>query len=230
MSLFATIKGWFGEAQGALAQVLFLDGKTYTSINNITISTKNGSTQIDHVVVSRFGIFVIEAKNMKGWIFGDESSKQWTQNLFGKKHKFQNPLHQNYRHIKALQEFLGVEDDKLHSLVMFWGDSEFKTPMPENVLDRGYSGHIKSKTRVVFSDEEVQDIVTAIKENMLPKTWATRKMHVQSLKDRFAEKTNCPKCRSLLVLRTAKSGKNAGNQFYGCSNFPACRYVVNSID
>ena len=35
----------------------------------------------------------------------------------------------------------------------------------------------------------------------------------------------CPRCGSALVLRTAKKGANAGNQFYGCSNFPKCRYV-----
>lgn len=37
----------------------------------------------------------------------------------------------------------------------------------------------------------------------------------------------CPKCGSKLVLRTAKKGDNAGNQFYGCSSFPKCRYVQN---
>lgn len=65
------VKGWFGEAQGALAKHLLLDKEIYTTLNNITIPTANGTTQIDHVVVSRHGIFVIETKNMKGWIFGD---------------------------------------------------------------------------------------------------------------------------------------------------------------
>lgn len=37
----------------------------------------------------------------------------------------------------------------------------------------------------------------------------------------------CPKCGSPLVLRTAKKGDKAGNQFYGCSNFPKCRYIQN---
>jgi len=37
----------------------------------------------------------------------------------------------------------------------------------------------------------------------------------------------CPRCGSKLVLRTAKKGDNAGNQFYGCSSFPKCRYVKN---
>ena len=38
----------------------------------------------------------------------------------------------------------------------------------------------------------------------------------------------CPRCGGKLILRTAKKGANAGNHFYGCSNFPKCRYVCNA--
>lgn len=221
------VKGWFGEAQGALAKHLLLDKSIYTTLNNITIPTSNGTTQIDHVVVSKYGIFVIETKNMKGWIFGDEKSPQWTQNLYGRKFRFQNPLRQNYRHIRALAEFLELDDAHFHSVVMFWGDAKFKTAMPENVMTAGYTSYIKSKQKVLFSDEDVRSIVSAIQSGALPKTWATRTAHVESLKARHASTTKCPKCSSELVLRTAKSGANAGKQFYGCSRFPACRHMRN---
>jgi ssDNA-binding Zn-finger/Zn-ribbon topoisomerase 1 len=36
---------------------------------------------------------------------------------------------------------------------------------------------------------------------------------------------NCPQCGKLMVLRTAKSGKNAGSQFWGCSDYPNCKGV-----
>lgn len=226
MSLRSMFKGWLGEAQGAFAQLMFLDDKIYRSINNVTIPTATGTTQIDHVVVSRYGIFVIEAKNMTGWIFGGEHDKQWTQSIFGKKHRFQNPLHQNYRHTKALSEFLGIEHEKLHSLVMFWGDAEIKTPMPANVLTRGYATYIRSKQNVVFDDAEVEQIVEALRSGMLPKTWATRRAHIQSLKERHASSTTCPKCGAALVRRIAKSGPNAGRPFLGCSNYPKCRHTA----
>lgn len=219
------VKGWFGEAQGALAKHLLLDKATYTTLNNITIPASNGTTQIDHIVVSRHGIFVIETKNMKGWIFGDERAAQWTQSVFGRKHRFQNPLHQNYRHIRALAEFLQLPDDRFHSVVMFWGDAELKTPLPDNVLTRGYVSYIKAKQAVLFSDEEVQAIVRAIESGMLPKTLATHREHVASLKARHESTTTCPRCGNALALRTAKSGANAGKPFYGCSTFPACRYM-----
>ena len=227
MSLHSSMKGWFGEIQGTLAKKIFLDSQTYVDINNVTIPAQNGTTQIDHIIVSRYGVFVVETKNMNGWIFGDEKNSQWTQSLFGKKFKFQNPLHQNYRHTKALSNFLGIEHDKFFSVVMFWGECELKTALPPNVMTSGYISYIKSKTVIVFSDAEVQDIITAIKSGMLPKSWATRREHVASLNERFASKTVCPKCNSPLVLRTAKNGANAGSQFYGCTKYPACRYVSN---
>jgi predicted RNA-binding Zn-ribbon protein involved in translation (DUF1610 family) len=228
MSLFALVKGWIGEAQVTLAKKLFLKEEFYTDVNNVTIPTANGTTQIDHIIASPYGIFVVETKNMEGWIFGDEKHPQWTQSLFGKKFKFQNPLHQNYRHISALSEFLGIEQEKFHSLVMFTSDCEFKTTLPPNVMNHGYIPYIKSKTKILFSPQEVKNIVTAIKSGMRPKTWQARQEHVSSLKERFESSTSCPKCGGELILRTARSGTNAGSQFYGCSKYPACRYTKHS--
>ena len=231
MSLKSFIKGWSGELQGTLAHKVFLDSNVYVDINNITLPTANGTTQIDHVIVSRFGIFVVETKNMSGWLFGDEKSPQWTQMLAGKKYKFQNPLHQNYRHVKSLQEFLGIGEENFFSVVMFWGEAEFKTPMPENVMRQGYVPYIKSKLDVLFTGEEMDEIIRIIRAGMLPKSWATSREHVAGLRVRFASTTTCPKCGSALVLRTklatAQSGANTESQFYGCSKFPVCRYVGN---
>jgi len=225
MSLVSSFKGWVGELQGTFAAKIRLDSQVYRSVNNVTIPTANGTTQIDHVIVSKYGIFVVETKNIKGWIYGDEKQPQWTQVLYGKKYRFQNPLRQNYRHTKALSEFLGIGHSKIHSVIMFWSECEFKTPMPPNVLDRGYSAHIKSKTEVLFSDEEVDEICEAINSGRLPKSWSTRRQHLNSLKERLTSDTTCPKCGGKLVPRTARKGPNAGKQFYGCSRFPSCRYT-----
>lgn len=229
MSLKSFIKGWVGETVGAIAQKLLLDPKIYVSLNNITLRTENGTTQIDHIIVSKYGIFVIEAKNMDGWIFGDPKSAQWTQSLFGKKFRFQNPLHQNYRHTKALQGFLGVEEEKLISLVMFWGECEFKTPMPDNVRSTGYTSFIKKHTAVLLTDAEVQQFVAAIQSGKMPKgivkSFETRSAHLASLKDRHGSTSTCPKCASPLLVRSVKSGPKAGSQFYGCSTFPKCRFT-----
>lgn len=238
MSLRAMLKGWVGETFASLAHTLLLDKETYRDLNNVTIATADGTTQIDHVIVSRYGIFVIEAKNMNGWIFGNENAPQWTQSFPNGKFTFQNPLRQNYRHTKCLAEFLGIEHQKIHSVVMFWGDSTFKTAMPENVLDRGYSSYIKSKREVFFSDDEVEKLVDAIQYGRLPRTWATHKEHVSSLNARHAkpninmggEKSStpvCPICGNSMLKRLAKNGTNAGKEFWGCAHFPSCRGIVN---
>ena len=59
-----------------------LDKRIYTLFKNVTLPTEDGTTQIDHIIVSRYGVFVIETKNMKGWIFGNPQQKTWTQKIY----------------------------------------------------------------------------------------------------------------------------------------------------
>ncbi len=93
MSLLSLLKGWIGESMGVAAHWAFLDKAIYKALNNVTLKMPNGTTQIDHVVVSRFGVFVVEAKNMDGWIFGDAKAAQWSVVKPGRKYRIQNPLH-----------------------------------------------------------------------------------------------------------------------------------------
>lgn len=112
MSIANMFKGWIGEKAVQFGMWMKLDGNIYKKFHNIIIKTADGTTQIDHVLLSVYGIFVIETKNYKGWIYGGATQKQWTQVLFGKKSQFQNPLHQNYKHTKALSEYLRVDHKK----------------------------------------------------------------------------------------------------------------------
>ncbi|WP_431474025.1 nuclease-related domain-containing protein [Marinobacter sp. KM021] len=133
-------KGKAGEAMVNIAAKLFLDKTRYHLIKNVTLPTEDGTTQIDHIIVSRYGVFVVETKNMKGWIFGNAKQRYWTQKIFKYSQKFQNPLHKNYKHVKTLQSMLGLEDQQVHSLVVFVGNLTFKTEMPGNVTQsRGES-------------------------------------------------------------------------------------------
>lgn len=222
------IKGFVGEAIGSIAHKILLDKNIYRELNNVTIPTQDGSTQIDHVIVSRFGIFVIEAKNMSGWIFGNEKSAEWTQSFPGGKFRFQNPLRQNYRHTKCLSDFLGIAHSKFHSVVMFWGESKFKTPMPENVLDKGYSSYIKSKTEILFSEQEVNEIVDAIQTGKLPRTWATRNQHIASLKERHSENVvNTPGQRSTRFAKPILT--KPADVVFGSVSTPAKREAALSV-
>lgn len=78
----------------------------YIVFNDLLFMNNGRSTQIDHVVVSPYGVFVIETKGYKGWIFGGENSEFWTQVIYHEKYKFYNPLKQNESHINYLTGLL----------------------------------------------------------------------------------------------------------------------------
>ena len=226
-------KGLLGEMLVNFAVNIRLDKQKYHLVKNVTLPTEDGTTQIDHIVVSEFGIFVIETKNMKGWIFGDEKQKTWTQKIYRHTSKFQNPLHQNYKHVKTIESALGIDPGKIFSVVVFVGDSTFKTKMPENVTYAGgFIRYIKSKTDKIISPDEVDQIVSAIESGRLSRTLKTHRDHVRHVQNIVKEKENtglCPKCGSELVLRVVKQGANKGNEFYGCSSYPKCRHTAKVI-
>jgi restriction system protein len=75
-------KGHIGELLVRLFARWQLDKQTYRRLHNVTLNTPDGTTQIDHIFISPYGIFVLETKNMSGWIFGSEKQAQWTQKLY----------------------------------------------------------------------------------------------------------------------------------------------------
>lgn len=221
------LKGVAGEAQTNLGLHLFLPAE-YSILNNVIIRTPKGSTQIDHVVVSPFGIFVIESKNIKGSIYGAPGQSKWTVFLGSKKYQIHNPLLQNLAHIKALVAATGLSEACFHSLVFFWADyCTFKTEMPENVLREGLTSYIKSKQVPLIETARVPGIIEAIESVRLPDTAETEREHVSQLRARFHTRhipgDSCPRCRDgQLVQRIARG---TGKSFLGCSNFPHCRHV-----
>lgn len=221
-------KGYLGELFVRFMLRVRLDKATYFSLHNVTLATPDGSTQIDHVIVSRFGVFAVETKNMRGWIFGSERQAEWTQKIYNRSFKFQNPLRQNYKHTKALEATLQVPPQSIHSVIVFVGDSTFKNEMPASVTHGAECVRfIRSFKTRLFSDTQVQDLRKQLKTGRLPPNRATHVAHVQQLKARHAPENQrkCPACGSALALRTAKSGANAGKQFFGCSTFPKCKIV-----
>ncbi|WP_133405980.1 NERD domain-containing protein [Parashewanella tropica] len=228
----AWFKGVLGEWMVNLLFKLFLDKSKYQVIKNVTLPTGDGTTQIDHIIVSQFGVFVVETKNMKGWIFGNENQKLWTQKIFKHTSKFQNPLHQNYKHTKTLEACLDVDSEHIFSVIIFIGDSTFKTPMPENVtFARGGVEYIKSKTDIVFTTEQVTAFIEQIESGRLQPSIKTNIEHIRHVREIVSNKSSvktCSKCGADMVLRKSTKGKNAGNEFWGCGAFPKCRNTVTA--
>lgn len=220
--MFNVLKGWFGEKLTTFGLWLRLDENVYRRIDDIILPSKNGTTQFDHVLVSVFGVFGIETKNMQGWVFGGEKDSTWCQSIYGHKNRFQNPLRQNYRHIECLAEFLKLERQLFHSVVFFIGECEFKTPMPPNVLCSGLGNYIRSFNTPALNQQQVVDIAHKLR-TLKAASGLTKSDHLTSLNHRHGSTDVCSKCGGRMIARTAK---NSGKQFLGCSNFPKCRHTI----
>ncbi len=229
-------KGWFGERMvaGALRK---LDPRQYRVLNDIYLPKPDGTTtQIDHIVVSRYGVFVIETKTYKGWIFGDANSKVWTQSFRGKGRKaskftFQNPIHQNYEHLCALENCTGIPKDVMKPVIAFSGEATFKTERPDGVCYfGGVVKYIKSFTTSIIRDDQVDEIVSSILDWQATLTKGQIAAHVDNLKKRHEGVSasdpapKCPYCGAPMVRRVRKAD---GKPFYGCSKYPACKGIAN---
>lgn len=173
-------KGWRGERAVQAAIRRQLNPLIYVDMHNVTLPTADGgSTQIDHLIFSPYGLFVLETKNYQGWIFGTEKQREWTQQIFRKRSRFQNPLRQNYKHVKTLQSLLDIAPEHLHSVIAFVGDCEFKTEMPAHVTrGLGFVGHIQSFAEPVWSPEQMQALLDKLEELRLQPDRATDRRHV----------------------------------------------------
>ncbi|MEZ4849481.1 MAG: nuclease-related domain-containing protein [Bacteroidia bacterium] len=120
------IKGTKGENSVA-KKLRNLNQKEYKVFNDIYIQTNGKTTQIDHLIISLYGIFVIETKNYKGWIHGSEKSEYWTQTFYKKKQTFRNPIKQNWAHIFFLKDILAdYSQVRYYSIIVFAGKAELK--------------------------------------------------------------------------------------------------------
>jgi len=218
------LRGWFGEICTRLGLWLRLPSRTYRQFHNVVVPTSNGTTQIDHLIISPYGLFVIETKTMNGWIYGNEQDSQWTQKFYKTSFRFQNPLKQNYRHLCCLEEHLGLPKTRMHLIIFFIGDAELKTPMPGNVLTHGLSSCILRRREMLLSDQDVERIIAAIEELKCDRT-LNHAAHMASLADRHSSTTRCPKCGSDLIERQSKKAPNAGSTFLGCKSYPRCRFT-----
>lgn len=220
-----SVKGFFGEL--FIRFILrFLDKDKYIVINDVLIPTVDGKTsQIDHVIISIYGIFVVETKNYNGWIFGSEHSKNWTQVIYKTKNQFLNPIIQNKGHVKALNDLLlDYPNIKYIPIVVFTLNADFKkldvtSPV---VYSLSLLNIIRMYNDINISESDIENIHQIIlNANKADK--ASRKEHVNRIQEQKykTEIEKCPWCGGNLVERQGKYGA-----FIGCSNYPRCKYIL----
>ena len=201
----------------------------YQVINDIIIPSKYGTTQIDHVVVSIYGIIVIETKNYKGLIYGGEDAETWTKNMWGNKYSLRNPLKQNYGHVKSLQAILNIPKEMFIPIVVFSNRAKLRVQTQETVINLWrLRSEIKKHKIPIIPSEQLIDYrssieLAAIDDKDIAKS---HKANVrQNLNQRSQAIANglCPRCGGYLVKRNGRYGN-----FYGCSNYPNCKFTLKS--
>jgi len=198
----------------------------YKVLNDIYLEVNGKSSQIDHLIISIYGIFVIETKNYQGWIHGSQNSENWTQSIYKKKIKFRNPIKQNWSHIYTLKDILKEFDFiEYHPIVVFAGKATLKNIHSNVPVVYKYEllETIKKYDEFNLSSEEVEDIFNQIhefeiKENKKRKHKKYVKQNIRNRK-RSVKSLICPNCNGMLKVKNGRFG-----DFYGCSNFPNCKY------
>ncbi len=226
--LKAKIKGFLGE-KATSRKLWRLNPRKYRVINDVMLSVNGRTTQIDHIVISNFGIFVIEIKNYKGLIIGNEKSAYWTQILFKRKEKLYNPIRQNYGHVQALksvtEDYPGI---LFIPIVVFSVNADLK--IEAQYSDVVYSTKLLKTIRTyeeeVISDEVRDEIYSRIvslniKDKKLKKNHVSIIRQTKRESSKTVKKGICPKCRGRLIDRRGRHGR-----FRGCSNFPRCRFTA----
>jgi hypothetical protein len=191
-ALASLASGYQNRGEALLTHLLqtYFSSPDYHLMNHITLQLKNGTTQIDHILVSRFGVFVIETKDYKGWIFANAKDAKWTQVLFRLKFRFQNPILQNSRHVSAVHDLLDfLPPGAIKSVVVFTGKAEFKTEVPHGVFYvSGVTDYLREQTVEVMSLKQMESCVGRLETVRLAISRKTDIEHVQSLERRHGSR------------------------------------------
>lgn len=221
-------KGWVGERRVS-RKLSWLPSAKYQIIDDVLLPTFYGTTQIDHIVVSIYGVFVIETKNYKGTISGGPNSETWTQNIYGKKYSMPNPIRQNRVHVAAVCDVLNkacIVCD-VRSIIAISNSANIYASVDncDIVHFRELRPTIRKYQKEQLSQQQVINVLNAINAANIVSSSARRK-HAQNVKQMRRERdikianNICPRCGGELKLRYGKY-----SAFWGCSNYPKCKFI-----
>ncbi len=235
-------KGKRGEMR--VCSILSRLSDEYTILNDLVFRTEKGTTQIDHVVVSKYGVFAIETKNYRGEIYGDDNRQEWTQLIMTKvtfakkwwktytyvtKNHFYNPVKQSLGHALRIKELLSeFPQVKIVPIVVFVGNANLSNVDSQHhvVYEKKLLDVIVGYRTIYLTDDDVQKVIDILEKNNI-REFVNDRQHVRNI-HAAARKVNatinsgiCPKCGGRLIKRRSKYGT-----FYGCSNYPKCKFTT----
>ena len=195
-------------------------------INNLILYDKKGKTfQIDHLFINTNGIWIIETKNWSGTIYGDEEDKYWTQQKKYSSESRYNPIKQNYGHYYKIKPLL-KGNARIHCLVVFI-DADISNIQSEHICSLiDLPNFLLRETGDILTDIEIEkyyQIIRSLQEECNISIEEHERI-IEDNKKKIAKKL-CPNCSGKLVKRNGANGA-----FYGCTNFPHCKFTINDID
>lgn len=214
-------RGWLGEICVKRVIGKTKPGERYV-INNYVLQVEpNKTCQVDHILINRKGIFVIETKNYSGRIYGNEKSLEWTQSLnYGKvKNKFYNPIKQNKSHIYHVSQVLSEEMPIISAVVFVQGNTQYI--QASGVYTLRELKCLISQSEECLSCEEMEKVYQELSD-AAANDYVSKREHIQNIEAMKNDIANnvCPRCGRVLVLRNGRNGS-----FYGCSGYPSCRFT-----
>ena len=163
-------RGTIGQSRVRRLLSAMLQKNQYTVLNDVTIPSAGGTVQIDHLVISQFRIFVIETVFRRGLISGAEFQDRWKQHRRGRFTRFDNPVHQNFLRIQALERVLQLPQSRFYSIVVFSGHQGFKGTAPPQVVPvEKLIPLIRKRTEKRLSPEAASKALKQVEEARLGK-------------------------------------------------------------
>lgn len=142
-----------------------LDARSMTRLSNLDLSVGGSIMHYDHLVLSRSGIHVIDALYLPGKIKGQRVQAWWQRLRFGRKHRFANPVHENYLRLQAIQRALHLAPGCFHPTVAISGYDSIETDAKDVVLDvAAVVKKINSQSRPLLSPEELNQALLHIQQ------------------------------------------------------------------
>lgn len=140
--------------------------KDYKVINDIYLPLYDKTTQIDHILIGRFGVIIIETKNYSGDIYGDFKKQNWTQIIGNDKNKLYNPIMQNQTHIDNIRNIFNKENIynvNVDGLVVFPATNvNLFVPKKLNVIKLRKLKKVLNKTRYIDKGVDIDKVYNAI--------------------------------------------------------------------
>ncbi|MBQ3490862.1 MAG: NERD domain-containing protein [Clostridia bacterium] len=155
-------------------------------LNDVILEFEYGNTtQIDHILINEYGVFVMETKNYKGVIYGTEGKSYWKQYLKNKSFTFYNPIKQNEGHIRHLKEMFGKKYP-YYSVIVFVGSTVKKIDSDVVFSLNELEYYLDSFNRKVLSPKDIRTLYRAIRATQKHKRKLNRR-HLRNMK-RFQRK------------------------------------------